>query len=133
MSRVEAENIPRNGLEPIGGESNGFRVEPKDKDRRDDDSQEDGGSINIYFDEIRGNKFSFQKNRINARKVLKGELALYQLQKLVESEDKSLDLSKITDLLELPKAKYLLDCLQGTMLHIAKKGSDKKGGLFGNA
>lgn len=132
MLRIEAENIPTNGLKPIGGESNGFRAEfvDKDTDRRDDDGQEDGGSINIYFDEIRGIKFSLQKNRISARKILKAEIALWQLQKVRESEDTSIDSSKITDLLELPRSKYLLDCLQSTIVHIAKKGSDKKSGLF---
>lgn len=118
----------------LSNASKSSRFEVKDIEDKDGYGEEDGESIKIYFSEVRGNIYSSAKNRAYGRKVFKGEIALLQLEKILESETIPKESSdRIGNLLKLPKAKFLLTNLKGTIKGAVDGKLNKNGGLFKTA
>jgi len=114
----------------IGKESSA-KFEVKDLEAGNEYGEEDGQSLNIYFEEVRKTSFNTARTRTYARRIFKGEIALSQLEKILESGVLSGEISeKITALLSQPKAKYLLLNLKNTVKSNRDADKDKNQGSY---
>ncbi len=110
------------------------KVKPDDDVERDGNEEEEGQSIQFYFNDIRETQYDSERNKQNARKVFYAEMAVYKLDVVLKSDSVPQEIKdKVKNLLDKPKARFLLKIVEQTVKTVTVQKRIKGEGLINTA